>query len=49
MTFGGRAGDADVDHPARAQLDHEEREHGPEEQVCEVEDVARPDLAAVGA
>jgi hypothetical protein len=46
---GGRAGDADVDHAPGAQLDDEEREQGSEEQVGELQEVARPDLAAVRA
>jgi hypothetical protein len=46
---GRRARDADVDHPARSQLDHEEREHWAKEEVGELEEIARPGLAAVVA
>jgi hypothetical protein len=46
---GRRAGDADVDHLARSQLDHEERDHGSEEDVGQRQDVARPGLVPVGA
>src|SRR5262249_12296425 len=46
---GRRARDADVHHPPRTELDDEEGEDGSEERVGELEEVARPGLAAVDA
>src|SRR5262245_8021037 len=46
---GRRAGDADVHHPPGARLDDQEGEHGPEEEIGHLQEVARPELAAVGA
>jgi hypothetical protein len=46
---GRRAGDAEAHHAARAALDDQEGAHRPEEQVRELQDVARPDIGAVGA
>jgi hypothetical protein len=45
---GGGAGDADVDDPPRPQLDDDLREQGPEDEVGQPQDVARPDIPAVG-
>ena len=39
-----RTGDAHVHNPPRRQLDDEEREHGPEEDVGDLQQVAGPDL-----
>jgi hypothetical protein len=41
---GRRARGTHVAHSTRSQLDDEEREHGPEDQIGELEEVARPDL-----
>ena len=46
---GGLARDAHMDDAARGELDDEEGEQGPEAEVGELEEVAGPDLAGVGA
>jgi hypothetical protein len=42
--IGRRACDAHVDHLARFQLDNEEREERPKEQISNLEEVTYPDL-----